>query len=145
MVVLKTILTNVTALITQSNGQNGVQGGFHFQENQNGIAPPNGNDNSIQDASNLSIEDLDALRTQEITAKAASGLLLLMLKWFKTSRRPTLVFRIPLLTILTDVLKFEYLTQLLVDANYIPMILKLIQTQEIEKMVNYRSDRVDHE
>jgi hypothetical protein len=50
-----------------------------------------------------------------------------------------------LLTILTDVLKFEYLTQLLVDANYIPMILKLIQTQEIEKMVNYRSDRFDHE
>jgi hypothetical protein len=90
MVVLKTILTNVTALITQSNGQNGVQGGFHFQENQNGIAPPNGNDNSIQDASNLSIEDLDALRTQEITAKAASGLLLLMLKWFKTSRMPRL-------------------------------------------------------
>jgi len=42
-----------------------------------------------------------------------------------------------------DILKFEYLTQLLVDANYIPMILKLLQTQEIERMVNYRSDRED--
>jgi hypothetical protein len=88
MVVLKTILSNVTALITQSATQNGVQGGFHFQENPNGVNTTNGNENTngMLDASSLSIEDLDALRTQEITAKAASGLLLVMLKWFKVSR-----------------------------------------------------------
>jgi hypothetical protein len=48
-----------------------------------------------------------------------------------------------LLTI-TDVLKFEYLTQLLVDANYIPMVLKLLQTQEIEKIVNYKCENEDY-
>jgi hypothetical protein len=40
-----------------------------------------------------------------------------------------------------DVLKFEYLTQLLVDANYIPIILKLLQTQDIERIVNCKTDR----
>lgn len=43
-----------------------------------------------------------------------------------------------------DVLKFEYLTQLLVDANYIPMVLKLLQTQEIEKIVNYKCENEDY-
>lgn len=42
-----------------------------------------------------------------------------------------------------DILKFEYLTQLLVDANYIPMVLKLLQTQEIERVVNYRCESED--
>ena len=38
MVLLKTILANVTSLITQANGQNGVQSSFHFQDAQNGSA-----------------------------------------------------------------------------------------------------------
>ena len=88
------------------------------------------------------------MRVQEITAKAASGLLILLLKWFKVSRKssPPQSKKNQCAVELTrfeDVLKFEYLTQLLVDANYIPMILKLLQTQEIERMVNYRSDRDD--
>jgi hypothetical protein len=45
----------------------------------------------------------------------------------------------------TDILKFEYLTQLLVDANYIPILLKLLQTQEIERIVNCKADREDLE
>ena len=44
---------------------------------------------------------------------------------------------------MVDILKFEYLTQLLVDANYIPMVLKLLQTQEIERVVNYRCESED--
>lgn len=42
-----------------------------------------------------------------------------------------------------DVLKFEYLCQLLVDANYVPIILKLLQSQEMERVVNMKSDRVE--
>lgn len=58
-------------------------------ENGNGTTQANGNDaqNSFHfDPSSLSLEELETLRTQEITAKAASGLLLLVMKWFKVSR-----------------------------------------------------------
>lgn len=40
-----------------------------------------------------------------------------------------------------DILKFEYMTQLLVDSSYIPLVLKLLQLQEIERVVAYRCDR----
>lgn len=43
----------------------------------------------------------------------------------------------------TDILKFEYLTQLLVDSSYIPLVLKFYQCQEIERVVNFKSDRLD--
>ena len=45
--------------------------------------------------------------------------------------------------LIADVLKFEYFTQLLVDANYIPMVLKLLQTQESDRVVNYRCESED--
>jgi hypothetical protein len=76
----------------------------------------------------LSLEDLETFRTQEIMAKASSGLILLLLKWFKVSH----------------ILKFEYMTQLLVDANFIPIVLKLFQTQETNKIINYRMDRAEY-
>lgn len=40
-----------------------------------------------------------------------------------------------------DVLKFEYITQLLIDSSYVPLILKLLQLQEMEKVVNYKSEQ----
>jgi hypothetical protein len=40
-----------------------------------------------------------------------------------------------------DILKFEYITQLLVDSSYVPLILKLLQLQEIERLVNYKSEQ----
>ena len=40
-----------------------------------------------------------------------------------------------------DVLKFEYLTQLLVDSSYVPLILKLLQLQEVEKVVNSKCEQ----
>lgn len=43
-----------------------------------------------------------------------------------------------------DVLKFEYLTQLLVDANYIPVVLKLLSQQEVEKLINYKCENEDY-
>jgi hypothetical protein len=39
------------------------------------------------EAADLPVEDVDALRTREITAKAVSGILLTLLKWFKVSRK----------------------------------------------------------
>lgn len=85
MVVLKTILSTLTSLITNpASGNNSVY------ENGNGASQTNGADglNSSQyDLSNLSLDELEMLRTQEITAKAASGLMLLLLKWFKVSRK----------------------------------------------------------
>lgn len=38
-------------------------------------------------------------------------------------------------------MKFEYITQLLVDASYVPLILKLLQLQEIEKVVNFKYEQ----
>jgi hypothetical protein len=70
-------------------------------------------------------EELDAMRTQEVLDKAVTGTLILILKWFKVSH----------------ILKFEYITQLLVDSSYVPLILKLLQLQEIAKMVNFKSEQ----
>ena len=40
-------------------------------------------------------------------------------------------------------LKFEFLTQLLLDLNYLPLILKLLAHQDLEKAVELRIDRDD--
>ena len=145
MVFVRTILSNLTTLITQSNGQNGLHTTF-MEGTQNGNVA-NGNDPSNHqfETLNLPLDDLDTIRTQEITAKAASGLLLLMLKWFKISRMLPSQKEMVFTNSVKDVLKFEYLTQLLVDANYIPIILKLLQTQEIERLVNCKTNRDDVE
>ncbi|KAF2454439.1 hypothetical protein BDY21DRAFT_352876 [Lineolata rhizophorae] len=129
IVLLKVVLSNVTSLITQANGSNGLQGPFQFHDGQNGnLSRQDSNLNGNHpDIPSPSTEELDAMRSQEILAKAVSGILILLLKWFKVSH----------------ILKFEYLTQLLLDSNYIPLILKLLQTQELERVVNYKCDRED--
>ncbi|OBT56190.1 hypothetical protein VE04_04063 [Pseudogymnoascus sp. 24MN13] len=141
IVLLKAVLANVTALITQPitgqpQQQNGLQAGFqsesnlrnnaagqrrpaHAQEAQNPSQP------AVFDVCDLPIEDLEALRQREITLKAVSGILLVLLKWFKVSY----------------ILKFEYLTQLLLDSNYLPLILKLFAHQDVDKLVDTDSDR----
>lgn len=91
---LKAVLANVTALITQPMGQglapgfrsevnlrNGAQGQARQQDPAN-IPLPN-----PVDPSELPIDDIEALRSREITAKAVSGILLILLKWFKVSRK----------------------------------------------------------
>ena len=40
-----------------------------------------------------------------------------------------------------DILKFEYFTQLLLDSNYVQLILKLFTHQELERVVNYKCER----
>lgn len=42
--------------------------------------------------SDASIDELDNIRLREITGKAVSGTLLLLLKWFKRSRESTFQF-----------------------------------------------------
>lgn len=94
IVLLKAVLVNVTALITQPvNGQSytGLNPNFKSEINlraaQNrsqdpGSAVPPQN----PEFSEISLEELESLRSREITAKAVSGILLLLLKWFKISR-----------------------------------------------------------
>ncbi|KAJ4369867.1 Factor arrest protein 11 [Neocucurbitaria cava] len=127
IVLVKAILAHVTSLVTQSNGTNGLQSGFQFQDNQNGTTAGRPDLNGVNGHSNTvaTNEELDAMRTQEVLDKAVTGTLILLLKWFKVSH----------------ILKFEYITQLLVDSSYVPLILKLLQLQEIEKIVNFKSEQ----
>lgn len=86
VVFVRTMIANLTALITQANPPNSGSNPNFPDPNQNG-QDQNENPNIGLDTSGLSLEELDAMRSQEITAKAASGLILLMLKWFKVSRK----------------------------------------------------------
>ena len=126
IVLLKIVLANVTTLITQSNanGQNILAPAFNpaFITAENGTGNgqskikgrENGrtingsgmpqSDNIADDADpKMTLEELNALRTREITGKAVSGILLLILKWFKLSRKRSLCFGLirPLHLILT--------------------------------------------
>lgn len=96
----------------------------------------------------LSIDELDNIRLREITGKAVSGTLLLMLKWFKRSRKSTYNSIFPrrfcsrvLMLTNVDILKFEYMTQLLLDSNYLPLILKMFAHQDVDQAVAQKNDR----
>ncbi|KAF1923792.1 N1221-domain-containing protein [Didymella exigua CBS 183.55] len=127
IVLIKAILAHVTALVTQSSGANGLQSGFQYNDNVNGASSQRPETNGVNGHSNTPAtnEELDAMRTQEVLDKAVTGTLMLILKWFKVSH----------------ILKFEYIAQLLVDSSYVPLILKLLQLQEIEKIVNFKSEQ----
>lgn len=127
IVLIKAILAHVTALVTQSSGANGLQSGFQYNDNVNGASSQRPETNGMNGHSNTPAtnEELDTMRTQEVLDKAVTGALMLILKWFKVSH----------------ILKFEYITQLLVDSSYVPLILKLLQLQEIEKIVNFKSEQ----
>ena len=127
IVLLKAVLQNVTDLVTKTNGQNGLQSAIQFNE-PNGL--PNGTTKPTENGANghadeSTADELDRLRSQEIAAKALSAILLLLLKWFKVSH----------------ILQYEYMTQLLLDSNYVPLILKLWQTQDIGRACHYQLDR----
>ncbi|KAG9242309.1 pheromone-dependent cell cycle arrest protein-like protein Far11 [Calycina marina] len=138
IVLLKAVLANVTALITQPTG--GQQGGLPSYRSEpnlraGGVGQPM---NRQQDPANiplpntveptdLPIEEVEALRSREIIAKAVSGILLILLKWFKVSH----------------ILKFEYFTQLLLDSNYLPLVLKLFAHQDVDKIIDSNTNRDD--
>lgn len=163
IVLLKVVLANVTALVTQSGqpeGPNGVAPTAPMQDQTNGDgqAPgphreangrPGGGSGDEEGEEDkgvvMSWEEIDGMRMREITAKAVSGILLLLLKWFKISRESSTPAMSPPQSNPTasDVLKFEFLAQLLLDSNYLPLILKLFAHQDLDKAVEMNIDRED--
>ncbi|KAM0755828.1 hypothetical protein T439DRAFT_13398 [Meredithblackwellia eburnea MCA 4105] len=109
IVLLKLLLATVTANTNQGSG---------------GGPPDSGNEEVIEH----NLEDTDILRHREITSKAVSAILILSLKWFKTSH----------------VMKFHYLSQLLVDSNCLLLILKMFGLQEVSTSVKTKNERPDH-
>lgn len=90
MTLIKSIIAHWTVVMTQQpQGSFGVQGQNNGRVNGNvrGQDGPNGtNGAGSGDDGEPSPEELDAARTREITQKAVSAIMLLLLKWFKLSR-----------------------------------------------------------
>ncbi|KAG6116665.1 hypothetical protein E4U13_001677 [Claviceps humidiphila] len=140
IVLLRPILVNVTAVVAQQSNQQmqmnaggPMAGGRGYNSSgPYGNAPRGMMDQSgqimAQEELEPSPEEVDAARTREITTKAMTGILVLLLKWLR----------------LSHVLKFEYLTQLLLDSNYIPLVLKLFAHQDVQQVVDSKMDRVEN-
>ena len=120
---LKQIVAMTNNLVSPA-AANGPQGAAGARPNgqQNGPNGLRGDPSSPLDA------DVDELRSREIAAKAVTGTLILLLKWFK----------------LSHVLKFEYLTQLLLDSSYLPMALKIFAMYDVQQVVESKTDRLEH-
>ncbi|KAL8661566.1 MAG: hypothetical protein Q9168_008372 [Polycauliona sp. 1 TL-2023] len=144
LVLWKIVFTNVSYLVSQANGQNGLAApnGISFSDDnfENGPAKrkpdPNaashegiesGNPAEFEHEPDPVMEELNAIRLREISTKAIAAILVTLLRWFK----------------LSHILKFEYLTQLLLDANYLPLILKLFAHQDVDRAVDQKTDRDD--
>lgn len=131
IVMMKVMLTNVQDIAVRN-------GGLQETAQTGGLSRTKSNSNVAQNPSlpippppprpaEMALEDLDNVRSREISQKAVSGAIFLMLKWFKVSH----------------VLKFEYLTQLLLDSNYIQLTLKYFAHQNLEDLVAFKYDRDD--
>lgn len=99
----------------------------------------------MQDSNPMLISELDTIRTHEIMVKAVSGIFTLLLRWFKLSRtyeHPTCCKHCIVLTETTlDVLKFEYLSQLLFDSDYPQLVLQLFTHQDTDKAIEIKNER----
>ena len=95
IVLMRVVLANVTAFITMpQRGQDGISS--NGRANQNGLPMFRSQDSaggingsSSQNSPEMSLEDLDQVRARELEGKALSGVILLLLKWFKISRELT--------------------------------------------------------
>ncbi|RFU78822.1 required for hyphal anastomosis ham-2 [Trichoderma arundinaceum] len=133
IVLLRPILVNVTAIVTQQQNQ---MAGMTSRANNPGMNGGPGTQRGMdmggqgqsEQEGEPTPEEIDATRTREITAKAMTAILLLLLKWLR----------------LSHVLKFEYLTQLLLDSNYLPLVLKLFAHQDIQQVVDSKMDHVEN-
>lgn len=94
----KITVANVSTLVSPASGPNGIPSSFSFVEDnadaqgkrRSNTNPANGLANgqaseSPEGAAELA-EELNVVRAREITSKAVSGVLLMLLKWFKISR-----------------------------------------------------------
>ncbi|CAJ0554177.1 Ff.00g126890.m01.CDS01 [Fusarium sp. VM40] len=135
IVLLRPILLNVTAIVSQQpqqgppgmgRGNNpGMNGGPSGNRQQQEVPGQNPTKPLTPE---LSLDEVDAARTREITSKAMTGILILLLKWLRVSH----------------VLKFEYMTQLLLDSNYVPLVLKLFAHQDVQQVVDSKMDRAEN-
>lgn len=84
MCLIKGILAHYTVLLSQqpSAPPYGAMPGANGRVNGTST-----NSSANMDSPELSPEELDSARTREITAKAVSGIMLLLLKWLKLSRK----------------------------------------------------------
>lgn len=85
--------------------------------------PPN--EANAQSSTPSTIEELDVTRHREITSKAVSGILLLLLKWLKASH----------------IMKFQHLALLLIDSNALLLLLKLLGFADLPTLVAHRNDK----
>ncbi|KAL9126647.1 MAG: hypothetical protein Q9217_004337 [Psora testacea] len=133
IVLWKALFQNVSALVANS-GQNGLPNAIEDvvndsagkrKTNQNSSASLNGLANGHlaenEDATDLTIETLNDIRLKEISSKAVSGILLIMLKWFKLSRKSP------------DELRTK------TNANFIQIYL----STNVDKAVEQKNDRED--
>ncbi|KAK4219266.1 hypothetical protein QBC37DRAFT_461792 [Rhypophila decipiens] len=141
IVLLKAIVAIASNLVTpaqngaQQQQQQAVPGAPGAQNvRPNGAGPGQGAPNGVNgagpkgDLMSPSDSDVDEARSREIAAKAVTGILIMLLKWLKISH----------------VLKFEYLTQLLLDSNYLPLVLKLFALQDVQQVVESKTDRIEN-
>lgn len=129
IVMMKVMLTNVQDIAVRNDGlQDSAQ--------SSGINRTKSNPNMAQSLpippvpprpADMTLEDLDNIRSREISQKAVSGAIFLLLKWCKVSH----------------ILKFEYLNQLLLDSNYVQLTLKYFAHQNLEDLVAFKYDRDD--
>ncbi|KAK2466465.1 hypothetical protein APHAL10511_002107 [Amanita phalloides] len=113
LVLLKLLLATVSAntgMQPQSSTASGFTADFVVQE-QPPQPPP-------------TLDEIDVTRHREITSKAVSAILLLVLKWFKVSH----------------VMKFHQLGQHLLDTNCLLLILKMFGLQEVSNSVVSKAD-----
>lgn len=95
IVLLKMTLINVQAIAMQNGSPNsgsqeaGQQSAFPKTKSNNNLAQANGGNGA--DGS-ITVEELDNMRLREISHKAISGALIIMLKWFKISRKSTSIW-----------------------------------------------------
>lgn len=118
IVLLKLLLATVTGT--------GAQGS---QLGAGGMAPPLGSPTQDMPPQQEALppptkEEIDIARHREITSKAVSAIILLLLKWFKASH----------------ILKFHHLTQLLLDSNCLVLVLKIFGLQELSQMVQTKNE-----
>ncbi|KAK2023045.1 N1221-domain-containing protein [Colletotrichum zoysiae] len=137
IVLLRPILLNVTAVLSQpaaaqqhpsmaGRGATGMNGGPGPNRQQQAQDPSSAQ--SGPEPPEMTPEEVDAARSREITTKAITAILLLLLKWLRVSH----------------VLKFEYMTQLLLDSNYLPLVLKLFAHQDVQQVVDSKTDRLEN-
>ncbi|KAH6686720.1 hypothetical protein F5X68DRAFT_207789 [Plectosphaerella plurivora] len=134
IVLLRPTFMNVSAVASQQAQQHQNMAGRGANPGVNG--GPGGPGRQQQDPPSavppetreLTPEEVDAARSREIMTKAATGAILLLLKWLK----------------LSHVLKYEYLSQLLLDHNYVPLVLKLFAHQDIQNVVDSKTDRIEN-